>query len=112
MVFLLSVHSGCWKHSAFLPGCTELCRLCPGRGKINVTDRFFLLDEYTDMKQRHRNKEGFMADFDTLIRGGTIVDGTRVPRYRADIGLKNGKIAKIGRLQRIRTTLLLLSGGV
>ena len=40
-----------------------------------------------------------MAEFDTLIRGGTLVDGTRVPRYRADIGLKNGKIAKIGRLQ-------------
>jgi N-acyl-D-aspartate/D-glutamate deacylase len=39
-----------------------------------------------------------MPQFDTLIRGGTIVDGTRVPRYRADVGIKNGKIAKIGRL--------------
>ena len=40
-----------------------------------------------------------MAEFDTIIRGGTVVDGTRVPRYRADIGIKNGKIAKIGRLK-------------
>lgn len=39
-----------------------------------------------------------MAQFDTILKGGTIVDGTRVPRYRADIGITNGKIAKIGRL--------------
>jgi N-acyl-D-aspartate/D-glutamate deacylase len=39
-----------------------------------------------------------MAEFDTIIKDGTVVDGTRVPRYKADIGIKNGKIAKIGRL--------------
>jgi N-acyl-D-amino-acid deacylase len=39
-----------------------------------------------------------MAQFDTIIKGGTVVDGTRVPRYKADIGIKNGKIATIGRL--------------
>ena len=39
-----------------------------------------------------------MAEFDTVIRGGTIVDGTLVPPYKADIGIKNGKIVKIGRL--------------
>jgi N-acyl-D-aspartate/D-glutamate deacylase len=40
-----------------------------------------------------------MAEFDTIIKDGTIVDGTRVPRYRADVGIKDGKIAKIGRLK-------------
>ncbi len=39
-----------------------------------------------------------MPQFDTIIKGGTVVDGTRVPRYKADIGIKNGKIAQIGRL--------------
>ena len=39
-----------------------------------------------------------MPQFDTILKGGTVVDGTRVPRYRADIGIKNGKIAQIGRL--------------
>jgi N-acyl-D-aspartate/D-glutamate deacylase len=43
-------------------------------------------------------KEEVMAQFDTIIKGGTIVDGTRVPRYGADVGMKNGKIAQIGRL--------------
>ena len=40
-----------------------------------------------------------MPQFDTIIKNGTIIVGTRVPRYRADLGIKNGKIAKIGRLQ-------------
>jgi N-acyl-D-aspartate/D-glutamate deacylase len=37
--------------------------------------------------------------FDLLILGGTIVDGTGGPRYTADLGIKNGKIAKIGSLK-------------
>jgi len=40
-----------------------------------------------------------MAAFDMVIRGGTVVDGTRVPRYRADIGIKDGRIAEVGQLQ-------------
>jgi N-acyl-D-amino-acid deacylase len=40
-----------------------------------------------------------MAEFDTIIKDGMIVDGTRVPRYKADVGIKDGKIAQIGRLK-------------
>ncbi|MCE2486756.1 MAG: amidohydrolase family protein, partial [Desulfurellaceae bacterium] len=36
-----------------------------------------------------------MATFDTLIRGGTIVDGSRRPRYIGDVGIKDGQIAQI-----------------
>ena len=36
-----------------------------------------------------------MADFDVLIRGGTVVDGSRSPRYLADVGVKDGKVAKV-----------------
>ncbi len=39
-----------------------------------------------------------MAEFDTIIRGGMVVDGTRMPRYSADVGIKDGKVAKIGKL--------------
>ena len=37
-----------------------------------------------------------MAEFDLVIKGGTVVDGTRVPKYAADVGIKDGKIAQIG----------------
>jgi N-acyl-D-amino-acid deacylase len=37
-----------------------------------------------------------MPEFDIHIKGGTIVDGTRVPRYQGDLWIKDGKIAQIG----------------
>ena len=39
-----------------------------------------------------------MAEFDVIIKDGTIIEGTRVPRCKGDLGIKDGKIAKIGRL--------------
>lgn len=37
-----------------------------------------------------------MQQFDLLIRNGRIVDGTGAPIYRADLGVRNGRIAAIG----------------
>ncbi len=37
-----------------------------------------------------------MASFDLVIRGGTVVDGTRIPRYVADVAVKDGRVAAIG----------------
>ena len=34
---------------------------------------------------------GNMARFDRVIRGGMIVDGSRLPRFRGDIGIKDGR---------------------
>jgi len=39
-----------------------------------------------------------MAEFDLVIKNGMIVDGTLAPRFRDDIAIKNGRIAKIGRV--------------
>ena len=36
-----------------------------------------------------------MAEYDLVISGGTIVDGTGVPRFRADLGIKDGRVARI-----------------
>jgi N-acyl-D-amino-acid deacylase len=37
-----------------------------------------------------------MAEFDIVIKNGMVVDGTRVPQFRADVWIKDGKIAQIG----------------
>ena len=37
-----------------------------------------------------------MAEYDVLIKNGTIVDGLRMPAYRGDIGIRDGKIAAMG----------------
>lgn len=35
---------------------------------------------------------------DLLIRGGTVIDGTRAPRFDADIAVRDGRISAIGNL--------------
>ncbi|HLW70576.1 MAG TPA: amidohydrolase family protein [Candidatus Binataceae bacterium] len=39
-----------------------------------------------------------MPRFDTVIKHGMIIDGTRAPRYCGDIGVKDGRISEIGEL--------------
>ena len=36
-----------------------------------------------------------MSEYDLVIRGGTIVDGTGIPRYKADVAVKNERVARI-----------------
>jgi N-acyl-D-amino-acid deacylase len=38
-------------------------------------------------------------DFDVIIRNGHIIDGTGSPWYSADVGIRDGRIAAIGRLE-------------
>ena len=36
--------------------------------------------------------------YDLIVKNGMIVDGSGLPRFRGDIGVKDGKIAEIGRI--------------
>lgn len=44
------------------------------------------------------------SEYDLLIRNGRIVDGTGAPWYRADVAIRDGRIAAIGRLAEARAT--------
>ncbi len=37
--------------------------------------------------------------YDLVIKNGTVIDGSGLPRYRADIGVRRGRIATIGRIR-------------
>ena len=40
-----------------------------------------------------------MAEFDTILKAGTIIDGMRTPRFVGDLGIKEGRITYIGDLK-------------
>ena len=45
---------------------------------------------------------GQSAAFDLIIRGGRVVDGTGNPSFDADLGIRDGRIVAIGRIDRRR----------
>ena len=53
-----------------------------------------------------------MAEFDAVIRGGIVIDGTRLPRYQADVGIKDGKIAEIGKIKAHRASKTIDAAGL
>src|SRR5712692_10201732 len=49
-----------------------------------------------NIERRARTDRGGEMAYDLIIRNGTIVDGSGLPRYRADLGIADGRIACIG----------------
>jgi N-acyl-D-aspartate/D-glutamate deacylase len=41
--------------------------------------------------------------FDLVVKNGMIIDGSGLPRFRADVGIKDGKIVEIGRINGAST---------
>ncbi|MBI3916774.1 MAG: D-aminoacylase [Betaproteobacteria bacterium] len=55
-----------------------------------------------------------MADgerFDLIIRNATVIDGTRAPRFAGEIGVREGKIARIGDLSGARGSVEIDASG-
>jgi N-acyl-D-amino-acid deacylase len=44
--------------------------------------------------------QGSTAQYDVIFRHGTVVDGTGAPRYRADVAIAGGSIARVGDLAK------------
>ena len=44
-----------------------------------------------------------MADYDLLIKNGTIIDGLRMPAFKGDIGVRGGRIVAMGNVQGTAT---------
>ena len=41
-------------------------------------------------------------EYDLIVRNGYVIDGSGLPRRRVDVGVKDGKVAKLGRLDGVR----------
>ena len=51
------------------------------------------------------------VDYDIVIRGGEVIDGTGAPRKRADVGIRGDAIAAVGDLSRASATTVLDATG-
>jgi N-acyl-D-aspartate/D-glutamate deacylase len=50
--------------------------------------------------------------YDLIIRDGTVIDGSGLPRFRADVGIVHGKIATIGKIRERAKEVLDAEGHV
>lgn len=53
-----------------------------------------------------------MAEYDLLIKNGTVIDGLRMPAYRGDIGIRGGKIVAMGNVQGSATRVIDATGRI
>ncbi len=53
-----------------------------------------------------------VAAYDIIIKGGTIIDGTRTPRYVSDLAIRDGKIVQIGGLKGAQASRVLDATGM
>jgi N-acyl-D-aspartate/D-glutamate deacylase len=50
--------------------------------------------------------------YDLVLRGGRVVDGTGMPAFAADVAIRNGRIARIGRINETATRVLDVDGAI
>src|SRR5688572_363288 len=50
--------------------------------------------------------------YDLVIRNASVIDGTRAPRFQADIGISSGRVASIGKVKEKGRTEIDASGKI
>ena len=50
--------------------------------------------------------------FDSLIKGGSVIDGSGAPRRSADVGIREGRIAAVGNLDEHAERVIDASGKI
>jgi N-acyl-D-aspartate/D-glutamate deacylase len=50
--------------------------------------------------------------YDLVVKNGTVIDGSGMPRYRADVGIQRGRITRIGRIRESAREVLDAEGQV
>ena len=50
--------------------------------------------------------------YDLIIKNGTVIDGSGLPRYRADVAVRHGRIAAIGRIREAAREVIDADGQV
>src|SRR5262249_47518623 len=68
-----------------------LCSLLRVSSRLSVLAAVFVFMGFSGQTQDSTR-------YDLLIRDGRIIDGTGAPWFSADLGIRNGRIAAIGRL--------------
>jgi N-acyl-D-amino-acid deacylase len=48
--------------------------------------------------------------FDLLIKNGRVIDGSGMPAFRGDVGVRNGKIVAVGKLRDAATRTIDVDG--
>jgi N-acyl-D-amino-acid deacylase len=46
-----------------------------------------------------RSQEELTMTYDLVIKNGMVIDGSGLPRYRADVGVRGGRVVTIGRIK-------------
>lgn len=59
-----------------------------------------------------RRADALSAEFDVIIAGGHIVDGTGNPWFESDLAIKDGRIAEIGKLDAKRAATVIDARGL
>ena len=53
-----------------------------------------------------------MSDYEVIIRGGTLIDGTGMPRRLSDLGIRAGRVEALGRLGRASASRIIDAQGM